>query len=109
MVRCPNEGMRNLFHAGLVDVIKAILREVGVLDASVVLEARGMRAADRSRPRDVVAVDFFADGKHLVIDAVLITMSRIIILEKVATSLGYAAKQAEDKKFMTYQTSTHPI
>ncbi len=62
VVRCPNGGMRHLFHAGLVGVIKAILREAGVPDAAVVTEARGLRSADRSRPGDVVALDFFADG-----------------------------------------------
>ncbi len=50
------------------------MRDAGVPDASVVLEARGLRAADRSRPGDVVALDFFADGRHLVIDVVLTTI-----------------------------------
>ena len=74
MVRCPNGGMRHLFHACLVRVIKVILKEAGVPDSSMVLEARGLRAADRSRPGDVVALDFFADGIHLVIDAVMTTV-----------------------------------
>jgi hypothetical protein len=77
--------MRHLFHAGLVGVIKAILKEAGVPDASVVLEARGLRATDRSRPGDIVALDFFADGRHLVIDAVMTTVYRNTVLEKVAT------------------------
>jgi hypothetical protein len=87
--------MRHLFHAGLVSVIKSILREAGVPDAFVVLEARGLRAADSSRPGDVVALDFFADGRHLVIDVVMTTVYRNTVLEKVATILGYAAKQAQ--------------
>jgi len=85
-------------------------REAGVPEASVVLEARGLRAADRSRPGDVVALDFFANGRHLVIDAVLTTVYRnTVVLEKVATVPGYAAKQAEDKKFLADRTSTQPI
>ncbi len=60
--RCPNGGMPHLFHAGMVGIIKAILKEAGVPDASIVLEARGLRATDRSRPGDIVALDFFADG-----------------------------------------------
>jgi len=109
VVRCPNGGMRHLFHAGLVGVIKTILREAGVPDASVVLEARGLRAADRSRPGDVVALDFFADGRHMVIDAVLTTVYMNTVLEKVATIPWYAAKQAEDRKFLADRTSTQPI
>jgi hypothetical protein len=88
--------MRHLFHASLVGVIKVILWEAGVPDASVVLEARGLRIANRSRPRDVVAQDFFADGRHLVIDVVMTTVYTNAVLEKVATVPGYAAKQAED-------------
>ena len=83
-----------MFHAGLVGVIKTIMRETGVPDATVVTRARGMRAADRSRPGDVVALDFFADGRHLVIDAVMTTVYRNTVLEKVATTPGFAAKQA---------------
>jgi hypothetical protein len=92
--------MRHLFHVGLVGVIKLILREAGVPDASVVTEARGLRAVDRSRPGDVVAIDFFADGRHLVIDTVMTTVYMNTMLERVATIPGYAAKQAEDRKFL---------
>ena len=56
-----------MFQARLVGVIKTIVREVGVPDAALVTEARGLRVADRSRPGDVVALDFLADGRHLVI------------------------------------------
>ena len=71
VVRCPNGGMRNLLHSGLVTVLLSILRDASDPEASVVVEVRGLRATNRSRPRDVVALDFFADGRHLVIDAVV--------------------------------------
>ncbi len=77
-----------MFHAGLVGVIKTIMREVCVMDAALVMEARGLRAADRSRPGDVLALDFFADDRHLVIDAVVTTVYKNIVLEKVATIPG---------------------
>ena len=109
VIRCPNGGMRHLLHAGLVGIIKAILREAGVPDASIVLEARGLRAADSSRPGDVVALDFFADGRHLVVDAVMTTVYRNTVLKKVATVPGYAAKQAEDRKFLADKASSQPI
>ena len=58
-----------MLHSGIVSIIKTCLRDVGVPEAAIVMEARGQRAADRSRPGDVVALDFFADVRHLVIDA----------------------------------------
>ncbi len=75
----------------------------------VLLEARGLRASDRSRPGDVVALEFFADGRHLVIDAILTTVYKNTILEKVATIPGFAAKQVEDKKLQADRASAHPI
>jgi len=98
-----------MFHAGLVGVIKAILRESGVPEAAVVLKARGLRAMDSSRPGDVVALDFFADGRHLVIDAVMTTVYRNSVMEKVTTVPGFAAMQAEDRKFLADRTSRQPI
>ncbi len=109
VVRCPNGGMRHLFHAGLVSVFKSILKEVAVPDASIVLEARGLRAMDKTRPGDIVALDFFADGRHMVIDAVMTSVYRNTVLEKVATILSYAAKQLEDRKFLADKDSRQPI
>ena len=109
MVRCPNGGVRHLFHASLVGFIKSILKEAAIPDASVVLEARGLRIMDRSKPGDIVALDFFADGRHLVIDAVMTTVYRNTVLEKVATIPGYASKQAEDRKFLADRISRQPI
>jgi hypothetical protein len=101
--------MRHLFHAGLIGVIKNILRDSRVPGASVVMEARGLRAADMSCPGDIVAIDFFAVGRHLVIDAVMTTVYLNTVLTKVATIHGYAAKQAEDRKFLANKTSRQPI
>jgi hypothetical protein len=60
-------------------------------------------------PGDVVALDFFADGRHLVTDAVMTTVYRKTVLHQVATVPGYAAKQAEDRKFLADKTSRQPI
>ena len=56
-----------------------------------------------------MALDFFADGRYLVIDAVMTTVYKNTLLEKVATVPGFAAKQAEDRKFLADKTSTQPI
>ncbi len=84
VVRCPNGGTRHLLHYGFVNIIKTYLRNGGVPEAAIVLEARELRAADRSRPGDVVALDFFADGRHLVIDAVMTIVYRNKVLKQVA-------------------------
>jgi hypothetical protein len=52
---------------------------------------------------------FFADGRHIVIEAVMTTVYRNTVLEKVVTVPGYAAKQAEDRKFLADKTSSQPI
>ena len=76
VVRCPNGGMRHKMHSGLVQVIKSIIKDVGIPDIAVVTEARGLRSSDASRPGDVVVLDFFRDGQHLVLDAVVTTVYR---------------------------------
>ena len=77
--------MRHLLHAGLIHVIGIVLRDVGVPDASMVVEAKGFRAAHRSMPGDVVALGVFAFERHLVIDAVTTTIYRNTVLQKVDT------------------------
>ncbi len=91
-------------HFGIVHVIQTILREVGVPEASLVVKARGLKAADRSKPEDLVALDFFANGRHLVIDTVIIKVCRNTVLHKVATIPVYEAKQAKDMKFFADMT-----
>ena len=79
------------------------MKEAEVPAASVVLEARGLRATDRNKPGDIVALDFFADDRHFVIDAVMTTMYMNTAQEKVATIPGYVAKQAEDTEVSSRQ------
>jgi len=57
-----NGGVRHMMHAGQVGVIASILKDVSVPNMCVVTKAKGLRGADASRPGDVVALDFFAEG-----------------------------------------------
>ena len=50
VVRCPNGGMRHRMHSGLAQVLKSIIKDVGILDIVVVTEDRGLRSSDASRP-----------------------------------------------------------
>jgi len=68
-VRCPNGGMRQMVYAGLIGVLRSILRGVGIPNMAVVTKARGLRTVGATKHGDVIARDFFAEGKHLVIDA----------------------------------------
>ncbi len=87
VVRCPNGGMRHLLHIGLVNIIKAILRDAGVPEAAVVMEARGLQAADRFRPGAVVTLNFFADGRHLAIDVATTSVYMNTVVHQVANIL----------------------
>jgi hypothetical protein len=92
-------------HAGLVKVLRSNLHDVSVTYTLMVVEARDLRATDRSTPGDVVAYDFFVDENHLAIDAVMTSLYHNSVLPRVATIPGYAAKQAEDRKFLADRTS----
>ena len=78
-------------------------------DASVVMEARVLRAAYHSGSCDVVALDFFAQGRHLAIDAIVTTTYKNTVLQKIASIPGNEAKQAEDRKFLADRTPSQPI
>ena len=69
-----------MMHSGLVGSLVSIISDVKVLDMAVVIEARGLRAADASRPGDVVVLNFFAEGRHLVVDTMVSTTYRNTII-----------------------------
>jgi hypothetical protein len=99
VVSCPHGGMRHLVHAWLVHSVKAILKE-----------ARELRAVDNSTPGgDVVSLDFFAEGRHRVIDVVAISIYHNYILSLASSIPGYATKHAEDMKIVAHRNSVAPI
>ncbi len=63
-----------MMHASLVGVLTSIMKDMGIPDIAVDTEARGLWAADASRPEDVLVLDFFAEGRHVVVDAVVTTV-----------------------------------
>ncbi len=66
-----------------------------------------MHPDDRTRPGDLMVMDFAEGGRHLIIDGVVTTVYRNSILPKVATIPRYAAKQVEDRKIKTNADSPH--
>ena len=69
-------------HSGLVMVLPNVLLEAGVPKSTILFEMRGLRSTDRTRPGDVVALNFFGLDRHLVIDAVVSTVYRNCILQE---------------------------
>jgi hypothetical protein len=101
--------MRHMMHDGLVGVLTSIIKDVGVLETVVVKEAKGLRAADASRPGDVEVLEFFSEGRHRVIDAVVTTVYRNVILKHASSIPDYPAKQVQDRKFNVDRASSQPI
>ena len=96
-------------HSGLAQVLKSIIKDVGIPGIVVVIEARDLMSSNASRPRDVVVLDFFRDDQDLAIDAVVTTIHRNKVLQQVSIVPGYAAKQAEDKKFYADKSSAEHV
>ncbi len=62
-------------HAGLITTLKKILKEAGVPTSTTLTEARGLRGGgDKTRPGDIVVLDYHAPGRHLILDGVVTTV-----------------------------------
>ena len=110
--RCANGGQRHYMHAGLVALIVIIMLMASVPKSSIVLEKEGLRPrtpGNRTRPGDIVVLNFYGWGRHLVIDVVLCTVYRNVTLAETCSIPGYAAKMAEDRKFYNDKKSSHPV
>ena len=70
---------------------------------------RGLRASDRSRPGDVVVLDFYGPDHHLVIDAAVTSIYRNAVLAQCSKVPGYAASQREYDKFYADSKSPQPV
>ena len=112
---CQYGGQRHYMHAGLVALIVIILLMAGVPKSSIVLEKKprrvsGLATNNRTRPGDIVVLNFYGLGRHLlVIDVVLCTVYRNVTLAQTCSIPGYAAKMAEDRKFYNDKKSSHPV
>jgi hypothetical protein len=97
-------------HAGLITTLQKVLKEAGVPSSSTMTEARGLRGrADMTRPGDIVVLDFYAPGRHLLLDGVLTTVYRNTRQRETGEIPGYAAKLVEDRKFYADKTSERPV
>ena len=60
---------------------------------------------DKTRPGDIVVLDFYAPGRHLLLDRVVTTVYMNSRLRETIEVPGYAAKLVEDRKFYADKTS----
>jgi hypothetical protein len=51
-----------MMHAGLVEVLISILKDLSVLEMVAITKGRGLTASPASRPSDVVVLDLFVEG-----------------------------------------------
>ena len=64
-------------HDGLISTLQKVLHEAGVPTSATLAEARGLRGReDKTRPRDIMVIDYHAPGHHLVLDDVATTAYR---------------------------------
>jgi hypothetical protein len=57
----------------------------------------------------VIVLEFFLEGRHLVVDVVVTTVYRNTIFTNASTILGFTAKQVEDRKFLADRASSQPM
>ena len=77
-VHCPMAASRHTLHSGLMKQLVVILKAAGVHPDRIKIEMRGLRASDRSRPGDVVVLDFYGPDHQLVIDDASVTYMHIL-------------------------------
>ncbi len=61
--------------------------------------------ADKTRPGDIVVLDYRAPGRHLLLDGVVTTVYKNTRQRETGEIPGYAAKLVEDRKFYADKTS----
>ena len=64
---------------------------------------------DKTRPRDIVVMDYTAPGKYILLDGVDTTVYMSTRQRETRVIPGYAAKLVEDKKFYADKTSERPV
>jgi hypothetical protein len=55
--------------AGLITCLHKVLQETGVPTSTTLTEVRDLRGGqDKTRPGDIVVLDYHSPGKHLLLD-----------------------------------------
>ena len=67
--RCPLGAVKYFMHRGLAYVVARILRQAGAAKTDIVFQVSNLRQGDKTRPGDVVWLNFLGPGQHLLINA----------------------------------------
>ena len=61
-------------HAILLTTMRKVMKEAGVPTSVTLTEAQGLRGdGDKTRPGDIVVLDYHATGRHHLLDGVVTT------------------------------------
>jgi len=81
-----------------------------VLTSATPTEARGLRGReDKTRPCDIVVLDYYTLGHRLLLDGMATTACRNTRHRETGKIPGYTAKLVEDRKFYADKTLERPI
>ena len=95
---------------GLISTLQKVMQEAGLPTSATLAEARGLRGReDMTRPVDIVVLDYYAPGRHLMPDGVVTTAYMNTTQRETGEIPGFAANLVEDRKFYADMTSERPV
>jgi len=101
----PYRNVPAFMHAGLISTLQKVLRKAGFPTSTTLTENVGYAGGeDKTRPTDIMVLDYHAPGRHLLLDDVVTTVYMNIRQRETGEISGYAAKLVEDTNF----TPTRP-
>ena len=94
ITRCPLGAVKYFMHRGLAYMVARLIRQAGAAKTDIVFEVSNLRAGDKTRPGDVVWLNFLGPGQHLLIDVSITGVyDRDAVLDDVSSRVpGFAAK-----------------
>ena len=82
ITRCPLGAVKYFMHRGLLAYLVArLLRQAGAAKTDIVFEVSNLRQGDKTRPGDVVWLNFLGPGQHLLIDVSITGVYRDAVSE----------------------------
>ena len=109
ITRCPLGAVKYFMHRGLAYLVAMLLRQAGPAKTDIVFEVSNLRQGDKTRPGDVVWLNFLGPGQHLLIDVSITGVYRDAVLKDVCRIPGFAAKAVEDAKLDEDFRSSSPV